>query len=377
MMADVAAQPPSHHLKSSIPNGNMPHATEQNYDEDDRVIESLLNDTFQGGDVPQFNLDRPLELGEKADDAVDYEDIDLDDLPDDEDEVDANGGTAAHDMELDEIIAESKGTDLNGQDLDDDVFGDGNADDLFGDQLSSPVMSQKGNRDDTDNSLSFHDNHLSSFDTIADSRPISQNGIKLSEESLPDDIGYGGRQPTLLELQEALLPPPPESEQMLLEVVWPKFKRDTVLYFTDLLPPKKAQYVGKTPLKPPKPVLPTKISLDLAHDQERTFRLPGPATSNKRAFVSEAEEKGLVLIVEEPVGEESTDNELLWDEKMDEEEIGGVTFKDLEVLCKDWDSTIDPPLSDVEVDLDDEWMKEFGGPLTKVCSFVYHMSSLP
>src|SRR5437867_252389 len=132
-MADVAAQP-SHHLKSSMPNRSMPHATERTYDEDDRVIESLLNDAFEGGDVPQLNLDRPLEIGEKAEDAVDYEDIDLDDLPDDEGGVNGNGDATARDGELDEIIAQSKEADVNSQDFDEgDVFGDENADDLFGD----------------------------------------------------------------------------------------------------------------------------------------------------------------------------------------------------------------------------------------------------
>jgi len=50
--------------------------------EDELNFQKLLN-TEPGGE-PLIDLDRPLDAGEKADDAEDFEDISDDDLPDEE-----------------------------------------------------------------------------------------------------------------------------------------------------------------------------------------------------------------------------------------------------------------------------------------------------
>jgi hypothetical protein len=54
---------------------------------DEATLGAVLN--AQPGQEEQFNFSRPLEIGEKADDAEDYEDISDDDLPEEE-EVSSN-----------------------------------------------------------------------------------------------------------------------------------------------------------------------------------------------------------------------------------------------------------------------------------------------
>jgi len=54
------------------------------------------------------------------------------------------------------------------------------------------------------------------------------------------------------------------------------------------MPPVEEYLAPKQPLKTPKAVNPTKVSLDLAPDQEKSFRAAGPATSDTQR-VQEAE----------------------------------------------------------------------------------------
>ncbi|KAH0407465.1 hypothetical protein KCU90_g22947, partial [Aureobasidium melanogenum] len=66
----------------------MPHAIDEfelQEQADDAEIARLLNDENPSNN--NLNFDRDLEVGEKADDAIDFEDISDDDLPEDETDV--------------------------------------------------------------------------------------------------------------------------------------------------------------------------------------------------------------------------------------------------------------------------------------------------
>ena len=139
-------------------------------------------------------------------------------------------------------------------------------------------------------------------------------------------------------------PAPPENFDELLFSLFPSFNRKDLPRWLQLIPPKKAYFVGNQPLKPPKPVLPTKIHLELAQDQERAFNASGQGF--KRTL--EADHLGVVPIetpeVEDDLGEDfeqETDNEIL---------PGGVTLQDLRVICADWDVPDEP----VPINLDEE-----------------------
>ena len=362
-MAVVTSHPPKSphlHHTNGIVHTTMPHAMEES-DEFESTLAKLTSGQNEGLDF----LNRELDAGEKADDAVNFEDISDDDLAEDEDggavqpagqdvlaeEGDAFGG-------LDDVMEESNlpTTDNDNVATEGDGF-----DDLFGDLPSSPTANrdepngtqQSGPTSGVEMSFDFEDD-----DTLPESSGTlpavsSQNPEIPAESSQPlfRTVEYSAKEAVRSKehlLQQALfamsgsgsasdLPPaPPENMEELLASLWPKFQRHTVPRFMELLPPKKAHYVGKTPLKPPKAVNPTKVSLELAQDQEKSFR--APQTANKRAQEVEAEQRGLVLVSEIEHGEQSDNEDVELDSDVEGEPVGGMTWQDMQVLCEDWDS---------------------------------------
>ena len=130
--------------------------------------------------------------------------------------------------------------------------------------------------------------------------------------------------------------PGPETQEQALKQLWPRFQPDTVPKFMDLLPPKKARYLGKPRLRIPKPVLPTKISLEIAMDQEKNFRL---ASASNQKPPTETGWQNLVK-VQQSAAEEERSNiiEDDIDSDFEHDEIAGIKWQDLQILCGDWDS---------------------------------------
>ena len=130
-MADVVAPPPSQtqpHNLSPLHSHKMPHAVEdwdQQKESDDVLIQRLLAGSGQeNDDLEALNQELNNQSGEKANDAVDYGDIDDDDdLPDEEPNVGVSllaNGDAGHIQELE----------LNDQAMND--YDDPGFDELFG-----------------------------------------------------------------------------------------------------------------------------------------------------------------------------------------------------------------------------------------------------
>ena len=104
--------------------------------------------------------------------------------------------------------------------------------------------------------------------------------------------------------------------------------------FVRMFPPRNVTYRGKEPLKPPKPLAATKVSLDLLPDQERHFRAP-PAAN--KATESWGRYDGTIRCdhVFETLEDDVQEDTL---EEQDEfEVIGNVTMHDLKMICADWD----------------------------------------
>ena len=301
-------------------------------EEDDRLYQKVLQEDREGGgqQARLFDLDRPLDTGEKADDAEDFEDISDDDLPEEED------GPGARESDLPGL------TDDAGTSHDtDDLFGEGRA--------SSPF-------DELDDHDVFQENGTSQPSRIGGglTLPSLEPEVDLRELNFPEHYGSTNQDPSI--------PAPAESTEDLLKQSWPGFEKGVVLNWNDLLPSKTAHYIPKIPVKPPKPVNPTKVSLDLAQDQEKSFRTAGPATSDKYKRIFEAEAKGLVAIVEESSDEEDSDDGFDWTEPDPNELIGGFTFADLDIICRDWesDSVINPVVENLDSqDFDDEPMDDW------------------
>lgn len=369
---------PHLHLTNGALSKTMPHAVEsrdglEGQDDFEKTLMKLSNGQDEGFEF----MSRELDVGEKADDAVDFEDISDDDLAEDED-----GGavqTANQDGlfqegdsfgELDDIMEEtSLPATTNGK-----IAAEGDEfDDLFGDMPSSSTGHQdepSGTQQSIltngiDMSFDFEDDDLApdSSGTLPDACNQSQMRSAGSSQPLFRPVEYNARDAVRSkeqQLQQALfamsgsgsgsgmdLPPaPPENMEELLASLWPKFERHAVPRFMDLLPPKKAHYVGKTPLKIPKSVSPTKVSLELAQDQEKNFR--APQTVDKRTREVEAEQKGLILVSELDSVDKSSDADMEVDSDVEGKPVGGVTWQDMQILCEDWDSNSLEQLSDSE-----------------------------
>ncbi|KAJ5832915.1 Transcription initiation factor TFIID subunit 1 domain of unknown function [Penicillium riverlandense] len=342
----------------------MPHATQNGAPEpeDDADFDNVMRqlNNYESGPSLDF-LARDLEVGEKADDAIDYEDFEDDELP--EEEVasaptllppeDTAGGAFAN------LDAGEPG--LFG--ADDDIFGDqgnelpaqeDNLDDLFGEGPSSPPPAGqadhiKGLFEDNEPSITTGPVELPPIPPISQPQPslARDKEMLLEEETI---VSAEEMDPATLrawKLQQALFamssiggpdnpPAPPENHEELLRSLFPTFDRYTLPRWLELIPHKRAFFLGKQPPKPPKPVLPTKVNIELAPDQERVFRTGQPT---KRGH---EESMGIVMITDTPQAEEEEEEETkddleLGDIDMDEPLPGGFTMQDLRTICADWD----------------------------------------
>ena len=330
----------------------MPHAVDlQSADDekDDELINTVLNQENPTALGNSFDYERDLEPGEKADDAVDFGDLSDDDLADDEETAQAqplqHGQKDPDDDAVDDLGAFLHG---DGQSIltDGIQFQDDGMDDLFGDNPSSPVAvkGRTGYNEDNSDDPDQSGNVTSPRGAVQEQNHADEqrNQQSLRHVSLdPKDAFLSREQQLQMELfqmsrsgQEAL-PAPPENQEELLASLWPKFRRNTVPRFIDLLPPKKARYVGKTIPKTPKPVNPTKLSLEIAPDQEKSFKT-WPSTG-KRNF-EDSEQIGFVYVEQSPSPPDSTEEDVDLSLDSEHDAIGGISWRDLQVACEDWDT---------------------------------------
>ena len=336
---------------------SMPHATGTQRsldDHDDFLIGALLNPADPTQQT-SLNFDRELELGEKADDAVDYEEISDNDLADDDGDDSSQAQQPQQGQlnqrinisgDLEDFLHNAKLSNLpnaNG-DASDDI------DDLFGDD-PLPVLEASKDPVHVEHGLGGPDNLFDTLDdsevTVVHSRLHPSSGIRnpFAAPSIssynPDALGAPPSKEQQLQQQlfamsrigQDTLPAPPENQEELLASLWPKFQRDTVPRFIDLLPPKKARYVGKVP-KSPKPVNPNKLNLELAQDQERNFKM---WSSIKQDMSEERRLHGLVCIEQDITDEYAREESFELSPELEEDVLGGISWQDLQIICADWD----------------------------------------
>ncbi|KAI9770991.1 MAG: hypothetical protein M1840_002695 [Geoglossum simile] len=371
-------------------------------EEDARQIAQLLNGENPGSleDI----LNRPLDPGEKADDAINFEDISDDDLAEEEEgwgglwydgmsdqgsdggrgrEGVADGGGDGGGDVLGAIIQEGNlpveggAVAADGYDFD-DLFGD------FGDDLNGNDLGGANGAPltfDFVGNCGIDDQPPESSATLSD---LARDGEAIgAETNLFRDVNFGskGKGKGAISIY---IPPPAGNPEELLASLWPEFDRHAPPKFTSMLPPKSAQFVGKTPLKPPKPLRPTKISLEIDMDQEKLFRMSCSTTTNfQRTPREDAELRGIVLI-EDPNDkeEESGDDEGGVALEAGHGPISGISQIDIELACQDWDAMLDAESLDTEPGAvlapankrpredatlsegDDEWLQAFGASQT-------------
>jgi hypothetical protein len=245
----------------------------------------------------------------KADDAIDFEDLSDDELPDEEEPDVAPASN--------ELPGLTEG----------DTCTSNDTDDLFGDpQDSSPL------------DLAYP--HLRSsphpLDADSDEARLALGGESIEElRELNFDLSGSTAN------QDPDIPAPPESTDDLVKLQWPEFHVNAILNYNELFRSKPATWISKKPVKPPKPLVPTKLSLEVDIDQEKLFRIPGPATVSVWQKIRDAEARGLVCL-EEPEAIEPADLEIFnYDAESDSEPVGGFTMRDFETLCDDWEGVVD------------------------------------
>ena len=334
----------------------MPHAIEPTVntaDQDDVEIQRFMEAANRGDAIiPE------LEAGEKADNAVDYEDFSDDNLPDDEEAAQTASSPGIQKVEIGtslsgthDFLFEDEGQSSmieNGDTMD-------NIDDLFGDVPSSPMAQDPSGQAQRSGSTGLDD--IGALDDI---------GMELVSDEIDPifrTIDYVGKQSALSreeQMQADLfaqagtamggsdIPEPPQNYQELLAQLWPQFKQGSVPRFMDLLPPKKAHYTGRVPLRKPKPLPITRVNLEIAPDQERSFKLPSTA---ERSKYEDQEHNPIVTI--NTVSEEKEDEAVVLDDDSENENemVGGVSWQDLQMICEDWNMLDDCDTPDGEFPL--------------------------
>ncbi|KAG6026635.1 hypothetical protein E4U41_001223 [Claviceps citrina] len=272
---------------------------------DDREIARILEKSQDGADGGLLIDDTPFDQTNKADDAEDFEDISDDDLPEEE---------------------PSGGASLDIPALTDDGGTSNDADDLFGEGPSSPTDPAPGPPSpatrvrDTDGGDDSHavDSSLSFSALNFDLDPLLNGAAN----------------------QDPDIPAPAETVEDLLKAAWPAFRKGRVLIWSQLLPPKKAIWKEKKPQKKPKHLVTSKLTLELSADQEKTFRIPGTASSANKQQASGVTYASLVRC-EKATAEQAEDTlQFDLDQESDSETVMGFTLRDIELACEDFDMQI-------------------------------------
>ncbi|KAJ0303395.1 hypothetical protein COL516b_006398 [Colletotrichum fioriniae] len=279
--------------------------------QDEEQIERTLATLQNGGELGITIDDTPFDQSGKADDAQDFEDISDDDLPDEEE------GNVATSMSV--------------PGLTDDGGTSNDTDDLFGDGPSSPIEvpgppSPAPHVHDPD-----------------DADPSQYRDINFDPEP-----GYEAAN------QDPEIPAPAETAEDLVKQAWPTWEKGVILKWNELLPPKKARWIEKKPTKKPKTLIFSKLTLDLAADQEKLFRIPGPATVTRKQRRIDDESRGLMSCAPQESSDEAEAEEFNLEQESDSEAVAGFTLQDIEMVCDDWSIRIEQ----AEQDFRDQQAKE-------------------
>lgn len=255
-----------------------------------------------------FSHDRAIDQTDKADDAQDFEDISDDDLPDEEPPT----ATTSFDAQVPGL------TDDGGTSHDtDDLFGDGRESSPF-DPVLGPMSPPHAPAEPD-----------SAVVTI---RPETSFADSHNELTFDVDFPEGTN-------QDPSIPPAIESVEDFVKQTWPDFRQGTIPDWNQLLPSRKTFFKEKKPARKPKPLLTTKLSLDIDNDQQKVFRVPGIAVKRTtgrfndsgNGFVSlrsQTEENGIHGMEFDP------------DEDSEDELLAGFTLQHINTICYNFDEKI-------------------------------------
>ncbi|KAK3111487.1 hypothetical protein LTR53_013215, partial [Teratosphaeriaceae sp. CCFEE 6253] len=368
----------------------MPHATDDvtmGNQEEDSAVQRYMDENGGMDAAASAFATREIDQRDKADDAIDYEDIsDLDDLPDEE--------AAAQQLGEEEELAFTNGeaSYTNGHHEtqgpgSDDLFGLGEANDLFGERTTSPEQTRQtsahaplqsqhrsgGLALPSKSGLALPNPNAAPSHVRQATRQLQHHGQAVSSPSPPpdrsddyspaaspgmaSDVDESEGEETLEQQQHRLLMG--ARRRQAGEVVdeerqdvdpadfytlFPGYEKDKNPRFIEYFPQRPVKYRGKVPAKPPKALLPTKLSLDLLPDQERSFKSLAVGGRNAQ---DASYQTNLVTFGRTATVEDDSDDDLALSAFDGAEPVAGMTMADLAMVCEDWEMASDdimPPL---------------------------------
>ncbi|TGJ86656.1 hypothetical protein E0Z10_g2088 [Xylaria hypoxylon] len=368
-------------------------AEQERQDEED--MKMMLNDdprTSQanGLDLHTFG-EKVIDQTNKADDAVDFEDLSDDDLASDSGSIDALPDTGTSHVPG---LTEDDGTSHDTDHLD-DLFGGG----LEGDNdylPSSPPPEDTAAADDGDATTTVAPEKQPTTNIPPNERVEgdirNENENENENEAENDAETKTAREVTdeawqnmsfeerwklnfpqysvsidkwIGQTDEGMQKPLQSTEDLIREK-FPHFAEHKILHFNKLLPEWPAEFQYKEPTnkdKDPPEFVPTKLELELDADCSKLFRIPDNALTiaNQRATYHDVDDwanrfGGAVLDPEDGFSDSD-----------DEELVGGFTLDEISTICQDWCSHDQQPQSkanvamrgaDVDEEMDD-WDREF------------------
>ncbi|KAK9802500.1 putative Transcription initiation factor TFIID subunit 1 histone acetyltransferase domain-containing protein [Seiridium cardinale] len=352
-----------------------PIETKDTTKQDDEDLQKVLNALATEGNVTGLEgfENKDIDQTDKADNAIDFEDLSDDDLASDED-VASQAGVTADASQVPGVTEDS------GTSHDVDMEGDADLDDLFGDQDGgntelapssplhdtqpaplSPVQAQKtaaataaaAVTDDDWNTMSWEERFKLNF-----------------PQQEPNSVSAWVTDQT--QHQDPSVPVPPQNVDELLKQKFPAFQEHKVLDFRNIFPEWPADYVYKEPPKSPAPLVPTKLELEIDVDTSKLFRIPDSAlaaTSKRSQQQQQQQQFGDHGQWGNLAGPVLTDLDDAFSDSDDENElVGGYTMTEIATICEDWENINEPPTSyqvnghltpPAEDEPMDDWDREF------------------
>ncbi|KAI1433834.1 hypothetical protein GGR50DRAFT_459120 [Xylaria sp. CBS 124048] len=387
---------------------NIDWAEQERRDEAD--MQMMLNGDPSKGNG--FNLDgfadKVIDQTDKADDAIDFEDMSDDDLASDDDSV---GGL--HDTGASQVpgLTEDEGASHDTDQLD-DLFGGGlegendylpssplpdNISTASADDIATDTVPDAAIDDAIDAAVDAPDDAIAAAISTSSTNdppkePLNTPPKKQAEPDVTDAIAphevtdeawqnmsfeerwklnfpqYSVSIDKWIGQTDEGMKKPLQSTDDLLREKFPYFERHRILHFNKLLPEWPAEFQYKEPAnkdKDPPEFVPTKIEIELDADCSKLFRIPDNSQSitNQRTAYHDVDDwanrfGGAVLL--DPADNVS--------ESDDEELVGGFSLDEIATICDDWSSLVnkEPRLGrnvarqskDVDEDMDD-WDREF------------------
>ena len=277
------------------------------HDEDGDITRFLNDQTLQN---PDLEYPQDLGSGEKADDAVDYEDLSDDDLPDEEA------------IPKDQQVV----TEVSPVGLLDNVLpprSEAPLDELFNDTVDS-----KTTRSGISNVITESPDVIATRE-IACSEDVDQKTRR--DHAIQEEL-FAQARASYHATDD--LPAGLQNDEELLTALWPKFQRNMTPRFMDLLPPRRVRYPYRQPLKPPRALHPSRVSLDIGGEAEKTFK--ASLNYRKRSWI-DMESSGLISIQSEDPSDQESDHEDYQESDHSTQDNAAPSWQDLQMLCNDWD----------------------------------------